>query len=213
MMELGIKPVWVFDGKPPDMKGGEIAKRQKAKKKAQEDLKAAQASGDVEAQNKFSKRNIRVGTKENDDVKYLFALMGVPVVESPCEAEAQCAALCAGGVCDMAASEDMDTLCFNSPILLRKFTAAESKKIPVMEMNLARLLEDLQFTYPEFVDLCILLGCDYMDKIKGMGPVKALSMMKEHRSIEAVIEAIKGTKYEVPANFDYKRARDVSCTS
>ena len=109
----------------------------------------------------------------------------------------------------MAASEDMDTLCFNSPILLRKFTAAESKKIPVMEMNLARLLEDLQFTYPEFVDLCMLLGCDYMDKIKGMGPVKALSMMKEHRSIEAVIEAIKGTKYEVPANFDYKRARDL----
>ena len=77
MMELGIKPVWVFDGKPPDMKGGEIAKRQAAKKKAQADLKAAEAAGDVEAQNKFSKRNIRVGTKENDDVKLLFSLMGV----------------------------------------------------------------------------------------------------------------------------------------
>ena len=40
--------------------------------------------------------------------------------------------------------------------------------------------------------------------------VKALSMMKEHRSIEAVIEAIKGTKYVVPENFDYVRAREVS---
>lgn len=209
MMELGIKPVWVFDGKPPDMKGGEIAKRQAAKKKAQEELQAAEASGDVEAQNKFSKRNIRVGTKENDDIKLLFSLMGVPVVESPCEAEAQCAALAAGGLCFAAASEDMDTLCFNSPILLRKFTAAESKKIPVLEINLARVLEELGFTYPEFVDLCMLLGCDYMDKIKGMGPVKALAMMKEHRSIEAVIEAIKGTKYTVPENFDYVRAREV----
>lgn len=55
----------------------------------------------------------------------------------------------------------------------------------------------------------MLLGCDYMDKIKGMGPVKALSMMKEHRSIEAVIEAIKGTKYVVPENFDYVRAREL----
>jgi flap endonuclease-1 len=209
MMELGIKPVWVFDGKPPDMKGGEIAKRQAAKKKAQEELQAAEASGDVEAQNKFSKRNIRVGTKENDDIKLLFSLMGVPVVEAPCEAEAQCAALAAGGLCFAAASEDMDTLCFNSPILLRKFTAAESKKIPVLEINLARVLEELGFTYPEFVDLCMLLGCDYMDKIKGMGPVKALAMMKEHRSIEAVIEAIKGTKYTVPENFDYVRAREV----
>ena len=208
-MELGIKPVWVFDGKPPDMKGGEIAKRQKAKKKAQEDLKAAQAAGDVEAQNKFSKRNIRVGTKENEDVKYLFSLMGVPVVESPCEAEAQCAALAAGGICYGAASEDMDTLCFNSPVLLRKFTAAESKKIPVMEINIQRVLEDLEFTYPEFVDLCMLLGCDYMDKIEGIGPVKALQLMKQHRSIEAVLEAIKGTKYKVPENFDFVRARDL----
>jgi flap endonuclease-1 len=209
MMELGLKPVWVFDGKPPDMKGGELAKRSAAKKKAREGLEKAKEAGDVDAQNKFQKRSVRVTDKHNDDVKTLFSLMGVPVVESPCEAEAQCAALAAGGLCYGAASEDMDTLCFNSPVLLRKFTAAESKKIPVMEINLQRVLEGLGFTYPEFVDLCMLLGCDYMDKIDGIGPVKALALMKEHRTIEAVIASLQGTKYKLPASFDYLRAREL----
>ena len=199
MMELGLKPVWVFDGKPPDMKGGELAKRSAAKKKAREGLEKAKEAGDVEAQNKFQKRSVRVTDQHNLDVKTLFSLMGVPVVESPCEAEAQCAALAAGGLCYGAGGR---TLCFNSPVLLRKFTAAESKKIPVLEINLQRVLEGLGFTYPEFVDLCMLLGCDYMDKIDGIGPVKALSLMKEHRSIEAVIESLKGTKYNFE-NFDY----------
>ena len=47
-MENGVKPVWVFDGKPPDLKSGELAKRSAAKKEAEEEKAAAVASGDME---------------------------------------------------------------------------------------------------------------------------------------------------------------------
>jgi len=47
-MENGIKPVWVFDGKPPDMKGGELAKRTEMKDKAEEEKKTAEENGDWE---------------------------------------------------------------------------------------------------------------------------------------------------------------------
>ena len=34
-----------------------------------------------------------------------------------------------------------------------------------------------EFSQEEFVDLCILLGCDYVDKIKGIGPKKAIELV------------------------------------
>ena len=42
LMTNGIKPVYVFDGKPPTLKGGELAKRTKGRAKAAADLKAAE---------------------------------------------------------------------------------------------------------------------------------------------------------------------------
>lgn len=208
MMELGIKPVWVFDGKPPALKGGELAKRSKAKAKAKADLAAAKESGNAELIERYSKRTVRVTTEHNADVKTLFKLMGVPVVEAPCEAEAQCAALARSGKVYAAASEDMDTLCFTSPVLLRKFSAAESKKLPVLEINLNRVLEGLGFTHSQFVDLCILMGCDYMGTIRGVGPKTALNLIRKHGNIEGVLANL-GPKYQVPEDFNFHGARQL----
>lgn len=66
-------------------------------------------------------------------------------------------------------------------------------------------------TQEEFIDLCILCGCDYTHTIGGMGPVTAYKLMKEHGNIEAVLEKVKESnedptkkkKYTVPENFLY----------
>lgn len=48
----------------------------------------------------------------------------------------------------------------------------------------------------KFIDLCILLGCDYCDTIKGIGPKTALKLIKEYKSIENILKHLDD-KHEV----------------
>jgi flap endonuclease-1 len=194
----GIKPVFVFDGKPPDIKSGELVKRRERREKAQQALAEAKEGGNVEEQEKQEKRLVRVGTKENDECKRLLLLMGIPIVESPCEAEAQAAALCRSGEVWGVGTEDMDALTFACPILIRKMTFANASKSDVQQMEYGKAIEGLGLTHDQFVDLCILLGCDYCDSIKKVGPKTALKLIREHGSIEKILENINRDKYGVP---------------
>jgi len=65
------------------------------------------------------------------------------VIEAPCEAEAQCAALVRAQKCYAMASEDMDALTFGSPLLLRHMTYSEARKMPIREIHLQKVLDGL----------------------------------------------------------------------
>lgn len=193
MMENGLKPVYVFDGKPPTMKSGELAKRSDRRATAQVGLDAATESGNAEDIERFSKRLVRATPQHNEDCKELLRLMGVPVITAPCEAEASCAELVKAGKIFAAGTEDMDSLTFGTSVLYRRLTVAAAKKIPILEIKLDRALEGLELTREQFVDLCILCGCDYCDTIRGVGPKKALAGIKEHKTIEKFVEALQKT--------------------
>ncbi len=64
------------------------------------------------------------------------------------------------------ATEDMDALTFATPRLIRNLCAAQSAKLPIMEYEHEKVLEGLKLTPDQFVDLCILCGCDYCGSIK-----------------------------------------------
>ena len=104
-------------------------------------------------------------------------------------------------------SEDMDTLTFASPVLLRRLTFSEARKMPIMEIKLDKVLAGLEMNMDQFIDLCILLGCDYCDSIKGIGPHRALTLIKEHKNIETVLQHIDRKKYIVPEDWPYEEAR------
>lgn len=161
MLECGIKPVYVFDGKPPELKKGTLDDRREKRQEADEALAKAKEEGNQEDVEKFSKRTVRVSKEMTEDAKTLLRLMGVPVIEAPTEAEAQCAALAASGVVHAAVSEDMDTLTFGAPVMLRNVFVPESRKLPILEITLQKVLDGLQMDMPQFIDLCILMGCDY----------------------------------------------------
>lgn len=93
LIENGIKPVYVFDGKPPDLKSGELSKRAEKRAEAQKALEKATEAGDTAEMDKFNRRLIKVTKHHAEEVKQLLTLMGVPFVDAPSEAEAQCAAL------------------------------------------------------------------------------------------------------------------------
>jgi 5'-3' exonuclease len=90
-----------------------------------------------------------------------------------------------------AGSEDMDTLTFNAPVLYRHLTFSEARKEPISEINLQLALEGLEMEMSQFIDLCILLGCDYLEPIKGIGPKSALKLLREHGSLEGVVEHLR----------------------
>ncbi|RAL50097.1 hypothetical protein DM860_007771 [Cuscuta australis] len=207
LLEAGIKPAYVFDGKPPDLKKQELAKRFSRREDATAGLAAAEEIGNKEDIEKFSKRTVKVTQQHNDDCKKLLRMMGVPVVEAPSEAEAQCAALCKADQVYGVASEDMDSLTFGAPKFLRHLMDPSSKKIPVMEIEVSKVIEELELTMDQFIDLCILCGCDYCDSIRGIGPQTALKLVRQHGSLESILENINKERYQIPNEWPYEEAR------
>uniref|UniRef100_A0A7E4USN8 Flap endonuclease 1 n=1 Tax=Panagrellus redivivus TaxID=6233 RepID=A0A7E4USN8_PANRE len=209
MMEHGIKPVYVFDGKPPELKSGELEKRSEKRAEAEKQLNEAVEKGDTESINKFNRRLVRVTQQQNEDAKKLLRIMGVPVVDAPCEAEAQCAELVKAGKVYATATEDMDALTFGSNVLVRHLTFSEAKKVPIKEFNLEKILKDLGFSMDQFIDLCIMLGCDYCPSIRGVGPKKAFELLTNFGTIESVLENIDLDKYPPPEDWQFAAARNL----
>ncbi|KAK5624243.1 hypothetical protein CRENBAI_000061 [Crenichthys baileyi] len=187
-LEHDIKPVFVFDGKPPVEKTPVLERR-------------AQAAGWSPP-----KRTGMASSQTNDAIE-LLKHIGVPVIQAPGDAEALCAQLVRVGVVDAVASEDMDTLPFGANVLIRQLNAKRDSE--VMEYSLPKLLEKLQINHEELVDLCILLGCDYCDKIPGLGPKRALTLIQKHRTIENVVLHINRMTHPVPHFWKYKEARKI----
>eukprot|EP00960_Hanusia_phi_P049457 759565-Hanusia_phi.AAC.1 len=212
MIKAGIRPLYVFDGKPPALKSGEIASRNLRRDEGAKRLQEATEEGNVEDMNKFSKRTTRVTKQHAEECKQLLKLLGVPTVDAPSEAEAQCAALARHGVVYASATEDMDALCCGSPILVRRLTMSESRKLPVLEYHLDEVLSSLALNMTQFVDFCILCGCDFSETIKGIGPKSALQGIRKHGSIEAFIKSLNTSKYVVPDPFPVDEVRGLLTT-
>ncbi len=218
MLEAGIKPVYVFDGKPPEFKSAELAERKEKRDKAEASLKEAVEAGDQEAILKQTKRTVKVTQKMNQDTRRLLAMMGCPIIEAPCEAEATCATMVKSGKAYGAVTEDMDCLTFGSCVMIKNlFSTQQTATVgpstpglkpgqkPVYEINLATALEQLNITMDQFIDFCILCGCDYTETLKGIGPNTGFKMIVEHGTIEEALKTVEESK--VPPDWKFKEAR------
>jgi flap endonuclease-1 len=209
MLNSGIKPCFVFDGKPPQLKSNELAKRFAKREDAAESLAEAKDEENQEDVEKYTKRLVKVTKEHNDDAKKLLRLMGVPIIEAPGEAEAQCAALVSADLVYATATEDMDALTFGTKKLLRHLTFSQARGEPIVEIDLAIILRDMKLTMDQFIDLCILCGCDYTQSIRGIGPMTALKLIRENQSIENAVKKLDFDKHKIPEDFMYKEAADL----
>jgi flap endonuclease-1 len=208
LLENGIKPIYVFDGAPPEMKSAELAKRSEARASAAVNLADAKEVGAKGETDKFERRLVKVTPQHVKECQELLDCLGVPWINAPSEAEAQCAELVKGGLAFGVASEDMDTLTFGAPVMLRNVTVSEAKKLPIKEFRLDETLKGLGLTMDQFIDMCILLGCDYCETVKGVGPMRALSLVKQYSSIEAILSSLEVDK-RPPEDWPYRKAREM----
>ncbi|MDI6904720.1 MAG: flap endonuclease-1 [Candidatus Bathyarchaeia archaeon] len=207
LVEMGIKPIYVFDGVPPTLKEVEIKRRMKVKEEALVRYEQALKAGRIEEARTYAQATSRLKDYMTEDSKRLLDLMGIPWVQAPSEGEAQAAHLVRRGDADYCASQDYDSLLFGALKLVRNVTISGRRKLPgknvyievVPEVvNLEQVLKNCGITYEQLIDIGILIGTDFNPEgIKGLGPRTALKLIKEHGSLENALPHIKNAEFPV----------------
>jgi flap endonuclease-1 len=202
-MGEGIKPVFIFDGKPVEMKREELRRRAETKKKASEEYKKAMKEGDMEKAVKMAKRTTKVTKDIVDDSKRLLKLMGVPVIDAPSDGEAQAAVMVQKGEVWSAASQDYDTLLFGARRVVRNLsltrtTRKDGTKIKPEIIKLEEVLKELKMTREELIDASILIGTDFNpDGIRGIGPPTAVKIIKKYKTLEEAMKHDERIRFDV----------------
>lgn len=196
LMELGIKLVFVFDGKPPELKAEEIERRSAQRRQAKDQYLKALQAGDMVQARKFAEASTVLRRDMVGDAKSLLDAMGIPWVDAPSEGEAQAAVMAAEGTVNAVASQDHDSLIFGAPVLVRNVTISGRRKLPSKgifinvqpeRIALSTVLSQLQINREQLVDFAILLGTDFNpDGFEGIGPVRALGFLKKYGRLENI---------------------------
>lgn len=208
LMSLGLKLVYVFDGKAPELKVTTVKAREAKKKEAEIKYEKAKEEGIEEEMLKYAKQMPRLTEEMVEESKELINALGLPVVQAPSEGEAQ-AAFIAKKEAFAVASQDYDALLFGAPRVIQNLTLARKRKlssgasVPVEPeiIELEQVLNALQINLDQLICLGILVGTDFNPGgIKGIGPKKALEIVKKYKQPVMIFQSIE--KQDI--SFDWK---------
>ena len=207
LVQMGIKPVYVFDGTPPALKEVEIKRRARIKEQALVHYERALKEGKIEEARTYAQATSRLKDYMTADSKRLLTQMGVPWIQAPSEGEAQAAYLAKKGDTDYCASQDYDSLLFGAPRLVRNVTISGRRKLPRKNVyievtpqivELDKVLKQLNITHKQLIDIGILVGTDFNpDGIKGVGPKTAVKLIQQHGTLEKAVSTLKQAKFPV----------------
>jgi len=193
---LNIDLIFVFDGKPPENKSLCIAKRKERAEKAKKD---AEKTEDEDKKALLEKSSMRLTRAMIYDIKRLLSLLGIPYIHQDGEGEAIASELCRMGYVDYVLTEDMDTMAYGCPKVIRRCIDKSLKRGDIVSVfDYEKVVQGLDLTHEKFLDFCILCGCDYCDTVPKVGSITALKLIKKYDSIEEIIEK---TKYQFPENY------------
>ena len=210
LIDAGVDPVFVFDGKPSELKSGTIEERIARREKAKKEYEEALAEGDLKKAFSKAQQTSRMTPEILESSKELLGLMGIPVVQAPSDGEAQAAYMCMKGDVHAAASQDFDSILFGAPQLVRNLTISGRRKVPGKSVyrdvkteviDTESMLKTLEITREQLVDVCILIGTDFNPGVSGIGPKKGLKLIQKHGDLEAVLEH---TDVDIPGYEDVR---------
>ena len=192
--------IWVFDGAPPLIKLDTLNKRKEIKQKANTLLTNNYDMLTETEIIKLQKRNIKLTKNMVQDIQLLLQLFGIPYIEAISEAEIQCVAF---SNTHKIVSKDWDVLAFGGAIMVTNIDFVRGE---YQQISLNIVLKELDLTHEQFIELCILLGCDYCPKIKGLYNIYdeyikfkninlLLTYLNEQNHINEYI------KYHIPLNY------------
>jgi len=215
LLNEGMKLVYVFDGKPPELKGKTHAIRGENRDVAEERYKEARQAEDFGAMRRYSSQMIRLDEEMISESKELLEAMGVAVVQAPGEGEAEAAFLNKTNKEIYATvSQDYDCLLFGAPMLIRNLGLARRRRtfsgwteVNPEAIELQKVLNQLEINLDQLICLGILVGTDYNPKgIPGIGQKKALDVVKKYKQPVLIFESVEEQMMSLPEEdwFDWK---------
>ena len=196
MVEKGIKPSYIFDGKAPELKSETQAKRREVRDEAEKIYKDALAKGDTEKARKYAMRSSKLSPEIIESSKKLLTLMGIPYVDAKGEGEAQAAYLVQNGDAYAVASQDYDCLLFGAKRVVRNL-AVNSNLGNLEYYQLDKVLRELDITIEELIDMGILIGTDFCAGLKGVGAKTALKLAHKGQLKEKIAELQKESTHDL----------------
>lgn len=200
----GVKLIYVFDGKPPELKGRTNELRREAKDEAHEKYERAKSEEDIEGMGKYARGFVYLDEQKINESKELLSAMGIAIVQAPSEGEAQASFFASEGKVYAVASQDYDCLMFKAPLLIqnlslsrRRRTVSGYREVFPQIIELKEVLRELEINHEQLICIGILCGTDYNPGgVKGLGPKKSLKLVKEFKTKEKIFEAVsKDEKY------------------
>ena len=196
MVEKGIKPIYIFDGKAPELKSETQAKRREVRDEAEKIYKDALALVDTEKARKYAMRSSKLSPEIIESSKKLLTLMGIPYVDAKGEGEAQAAYLVQNGDAYAVASQDYDCLLFGAKRVVRNL-AVNSNLGNLEYYQLDKVLRELDITIEELIDMGILIGTDFCAGLKGVGAKTALKLAHKGQLKEKIAELQKESTHDL----------------
>jgi len=213
-LEYGILPIYVFDGKPPLLKGEVVEKRSEIRETARERWKTALAEQRYEEAKLYAQQSSRIDEEMLLDSELLLEYIGIPCVQAPSEGEAQAAFIVLQGDAWAVGSQDYDSLLFGSPRLVRNLTISGRRKLPRRSaytdikpeiFYLEDALQNLGINREQLIEIGILIGTDYNPRgAEGIGPKKAYSLVKEFGSAKSALQ-----QKNISVHFDVDEIKNI----
>ncbi|MEM3029880.1 MAG: flap endonuclease-1 [Thermoproteota archaeon] len=195
LLDHDMRLIFIFDGRPVSLKMKELNERRLRREKALAEWRLAIKEGRLTEAFSKAVSSTRLTNTMIEDTKILLSAMGLPFVEAPSDAEAQAAFIVQKGDAYAVAGRDYDTLLYGSPRLVRNLAIRSteflhskgySKVLKPELIESKESLSQLGITREQLVDIAILVGTDFNKGVKGIGPKKALQLIKKHGRIENI---------------------------
>lgn len=198
LLDHNITPVWIWDGESQDNKVQTQQARRDARKKTNEKHKIFEAElkekDPMEIkpwEEKKWKNSVSVNTRL--PFKYILKIkemnkdFGIPTITSDDEAENLASSLSVEGKISLVWSTDTDNYPLGAARVGNKFSYKKGK-IFVKGVEPRKIVSQLRMTFKEFRDFCILLGTDFNDRIKYVGPKTSFKLIKKYGCLEKIDE-------------------------
>lgn len=175
LLKKDIRLVFVFDGKPPNLKDKTIQARKQAKQRADEKINRNDFENDVD-KGKLLQRSTHITPADLKMCKEFLTIMGVPYVDSPEECDGQCAKMFKEGIIDGIISEDTDMVVFGGNLLVRDLNI-QKDTCEVLDMR--QVYSKTLLTQKDLAIVSVISGCDYYSGVRGYGIKRIVKLINE----------------------------------